>query len=58
MKVKITLKRSLIGRKFDQVRTANALGLRKVNKVVEHEMNDYIAGMINKISHLVVVEEL
>jgi len=58
MKVKITLKRSLIGRKFDQVRTANALGLRKVNQVVEHKMNDSIAGMINKISHLVVVEEL
>ncbi|HHT55186.1 MAG TPA: 50S ribosomal protein L30 [Acholeplasma sp.] len=58
MKVKITLTRSLIGRKFDQVRTAHALGLRKINQVVEHEKNDAILGMINKISHLIKVEEL
>lgn len=58
MKVKITLTRSLIGRRSDQVRTAHALGLKKVNQVVEHEKNEAILGMINKISHLIKVEEI
>ena len=58
MKVKITLTRSLIGRRSDQVRTAHALGLKKVNQVVEHEKNEAILGMINKISHLVKIEDL
>lgn len=58
MKLKVTLTRSLVGRRVDQVRTANALGLRKINQVVEHEANDAILGMIRKINHLVKVEEL
>lgn len=58
MKLKVTLTRSLVGRRGDQVRTANALGLRKINQVVEHEANDAILGMIRKINHLVKVEEL
>lgn len=58
MKVQITLTRSLIGRKTNQVKTAHALGLRKVNQTVVHEKNDAIDGMINTISHLVKVEEI
>lgn len=57
-KLQITLTRSLIGRKPNQVKTANALGLRKVNQVVVHEQNDAVNGMINTISHLVKVEEI
>ena len=36
-KIKVTLVKSLIGRKKDHIATANALGLRKINKTVEHE---------------------
>jgi len=58
MKLQITLTRSLIGRKQDQVKTAQALGLNKINQVVVHEKNDAIVGMVNKIKHLVAVEEI
>lgn len=58
MKLQITLTRSLIGRKQNQVRTANALGLRRINQVVVHEKNDAILGMIETISHLIAVVEL
>ncbi|VEU80108.1 50S ribosomal protein L30 [Haploplasma axanthum] len=58
MKVQITLTRSLIGRKPNQVKTAHALGLHKINQVVVHEKNDAINGMINTISHLVLIEEV
>lgn len=57
-KLKVTLVKSLIGRKKDHIATANALGLRKINKTVEHEGNDQINGMINKISYLLKVEEV
>lgn len=58
MKVTITLKKSLIGRKPNQVKTAKALGLKKVNQSVNKELNDQIQGMINTISHLIHVEEM
>ena len=58
MKVKVTLKKSLIGRKPNQVKTAYALGLRKINQTVEKNLNDQISGMIRTISHLVTVENL
>jgi len=35
----------------------DALGLKKMNRVVEHEATPQILGMINKVKHLVVVEE-
>ena len=57
-KLKITLKKSLIGRKKDQIATAKALGLKKVNAVVEQNDNPQIRGMVNKISHMVTVEEI
>jgi large subunit ribosomal protein L30 len=58
MKVQIKLTRSLIGRKPNQVKTAHALGLRKMNQVVVKEVNDAVKGMINTISHLVSVSEV
>lgn len=57
-KLKITLEKSLIGRKDDQIATAHALGLKKIRAVVEQNDNPQIRGMINKISHLVKVEEI
>jgi large subunit ribosomal protein L30 len=56
-KLKITLKKSLIGRKKDHIATVNALGLKKIGKTVEHEETPQIKGMINKVSYLLFVEE-
>ncbi|BCR35347.1 50S ribosomal protein L30 [Mariniplasma anaerobium] len=58
MKLEIKLTRSLIGRKPNQVKTAHALGLRKMNQVVVKESNDAIIGMIKTISHLVSINEI
>lgn len=55
--VVITLRRSLIGRKPNQVKTAKALGLTKINKSVVKNDTETIRGMINVISHLVEVTE-
>ncbi|MEH7442709.1 50S ribosomal protein L30 [Heyndrickxia sp. MSNUG] len=56
-KLEITLTRSLIGRPQDQRETVKALGLRKMNQTVEQADNAAIRGMINKVSHLVTVNE-
>ncbi|MGI6623183.1 MAG: 50S ribosomal protein L30 [Clostridiaceae bacterium] len=56
--LKITLKKSTIKSKADQKATVAALGLRKIGQTVEHKDNPQIRGMINKVSHLVQVEEI
>ena len=58
MALEITLKKSLIGRNPNQVRTAHALGLKKLNQTVVKESNDAIVGMVKTIAHLVVVKEI
>lgn len=58
MKLQITLEKSLIGRKKDQIATAHALGLRKIRSTVVKEDNAAMRGMIFKIKHLVKVEEI
>jgi large subunit ribosomal protein L30 len=57
-KLRIKYKKSAIGYKQDQKGTIRALGLRKINQVVEHEDNPVIRGMISKVTHLVEVEEV
>lgn len=57
-KLKVTLVKSLIGRKKDQLATVAALGLGKVNSTAEHNDTPQIRGMINKISYLLKVEEI
>jgi len=57
-KIRITLKKSRYGRKPKQVRTLEALGLRKINKSVEHTVSPVLLGMVEKVSHLVEVEEI
>ncbi|MEG0770667.1 MAG: 50S ribosomal protein L30 [Clostridia bacterium] len=57
-KVKITLVKSLIGRQDDQIATAISLGLRKINDVTIQTANDATLGKINKITHLVVAQEV
>ena len=56
-KIKIRQIRSRIGRPKDQRRTLDALGLRKINAVVEHNANPQILGMVKKVSHLIKVEK-
>jgi large subunit ribosomal protein L30 len=56
-KVKITQVRSTIGRPEVQKRTIVALGLGKVNRTVEKEINPAMQGMINSVRHLLVIEE-
>jgi large subunit ribosomal protein L30 len=53
--LKITLKRSVIGRPEKQRRIVRALGLRKINHQVIHEDTPEIRGMIHKISHMLEV---
>ena len=55
-KIKITKVRSAINRTKNQKRTLEALGLRKMGQVVEHEDTPNILGMIKKVNHLVSVE--
>lgn len=56
--LKITLKRSLIGRPEDQKLTVKTLGLRKLNHTVTQKDSPAIRGMINKVSHLIEVQEV
>ena len=57
-KVEITQLKSVINRPERQKRTVQALGLGKINRSVEVEMTPQIAGMIEKVNHLVSVKEL
>ena len=56
-KIKVTKVKSAINRTQNQKRTLEALGLKKMGQVVEHENTPNLLGMINKVSHLVSVEE-
>ncbi len=56
-KIKITKVRSDINRNGKQRRILEALGLRKMSQTVEQEDTAAIRGMINKVKHLVSVEE-
>ena len=55
--IRVTLVRSPIGYTKDQRATARALGLRRLNQTVEHKDNPALRGMVQKIIHLVHVEE-
>ncbi len=56
--LKITLVKSLIGRKDDQIATAEALGLHKVNDETIQPDNAATQGKIKKIIHLLQVENV
>ncbi len=56
-KIRVTQVRSKIRRPKNQKLTLEALGLRKMDQVVEHEATPQILGMVNKVKHLVSVEE-
>ncbi|NLV99023.1 MAG: 50S ribosomal protein L30 [Clostridiaceae bacterium] len=56
--LRVTLLRSLNGVKKDQLATVEALGLNRIGQQVLHQDNDAIRGMLNRVSHLVVFEEV
>ncbi|MGE0076977.1 MAG: 50S ribosomal protein L30 [Bacteroidales bacterium] len=56
-KVKITQIKSIIGQSERQRSTLRSLGIRKMNQTVELEANPQILGMIEKVKHLVRIEQ-
>lgn len=57
-KLKITLIKSTIGSIPKHKKTVEALGLRKINQVVEMPDNVAVRGMVDSVKHLVKVEEI
>ena len=57
-KLKITLVRSTIGTSPKQRKVVEALGLKKTNKSVELPDNPQVRGAVEKVKHLLKVEEL
>lgn len=55
--LKITQVRSVIRRPKTQKATMLALGLRKMHQTVEHQDNPQIRGMLERVHHLIRVEE-
>ena len=56
--LRIMLTKSPIGYSYRQKRTVRALGLRRMHQTVEHKDTPSIRGMIAKVRHLVMVEEV
>jgi large subunit ribosomal protein L30 len=57
-KIKVTLKRSVIGTLPAQRATVRSLGLRKIGSSRVHEATESVLGMTKKVAHLVTVEEV
>jgi large subunit ribosomal protein L30 len=57
-KIRITQTGSRIGSTARQKKTLDALGLRRMQATVEHNANPQILGMVEKVRHLIKVEEL
>ncbi|MFB9865241.1 50S ribosomal protein L30 [Rufibacter immobilis] len=56
--VEITQIKSIIDRPERQKQTMKALGLGKINKTVTKELTPQIAGMVNRVQHLVTIKEV
>jgi large subunit ribosomal protein L30 len=56
-KIQVKQVRSAIGRTKTQKRTLEALGLKKLHQVVEHDDTPAILGMVSAVSHLVEVQK-
>lgn len=57
MKLKVTQVKSVIDRSKKQKDTMYALGLRKMNQVVVKDASPQVVGMLDKVKHLVNIEE-
>ena len=56
-KLKVKLVKGVAGTRSDQRATVNGLGLRRINQTVELVDTPAVRGMINKVNHLVRIEE-
>ncbi|MCL2167832.1 MAG: 50S ribosomal protein L30 [Lentimicrobiaceae bacterium] len=57
-KIKITQVKSTIGRPENQKRSMQALGLKKIHQTVEQNPTPQILGIVDKVKHLITVEEV
>ncbi len=57
-KVRVKQVKSIINRPKDQEQTLEALGLRRIGQERVHNLTPQIQGMINKVKHLISVEEI
>ncbi len=57
-KITVTLRRSVIGTSASQKGAVYSLGLKKVGQVKKLELTPVIRGQLNKVGHLVSVEEV
>ena len=57
-RLKITQVKSRIGATAQQRKTLDASGLRKIRQSVEHEDSVIIKGMLERVKHLVTIEEV
>jgi len=57
-KLRVTWVKSAIGYPEPQKRTIRALGFHRLHQVVEHEATASVRGMVQKVIHLVQVEEV
>jgi large subunit ribosomal protein L30 len=55
--LRVTLVKSPIGYNKSQKATVRALGLRRMNQTVEHNDSPAVRGMLNKVIHLITIEE-
>ncbi|MCH4175792.1 MAG: 50S ribosomal protein L30 [Bifidobacterium sp.] len=56
--IKITLTKGLVNSNIKQKENVHSLGLRKIGQSVTREDNPVYRGMVNKVRHLVTVEEV
>ena len=57
-RIRVKQVRSKIRRPQNQKRTLEALGLRRIDQVVEHDATPTILGMVKTVNHLISVEEI
>ena len=57
-RIRVTLRKSLIGEKPKTRATGRSLGLRRINSSVEHADTPDMRGMVHRVRHLVEVEEI
>jgi large subunit ribosomal protein L30 len=57
-RIRVKQVRSQIRRPKNQKLTLEALGLRKMNQVVEHDATPAVLGMVKTVNHLISVEEI
>ncbi|QMU99269.1 50S ribosomal protein L30 [Borrelia sp. A-FGy1] len=58
IKIEVKLKRSLIGKLDNKVRTLRALGLNRIGDIRVHNLDKSIRGMLNEVINMVLISEV